>query len=154
MIKFRPGNIEELLLYIEFLKQDFDDIPQFHNYDYSWTKAINHFRFIIDNNNGIFIVAEIDGEIAGFIFGFVLQYWFAEDYYTTDQGLFVRRKFRNKKVGYKLLEKFIEVSKNLGVRNFSTGIQVGTFNFDSMHRLLERKDFKKTAEIYQLDFKI
>ena len=113
------SNLEEIK---DILYTDFDDF---------WTYTC--FLEELKNPNSMYFIARIDGQIIGFA-----GIWQAvDDIHITN--IVVRKDFRQKGIGYKLLEKLIETAASRKV--FSLTLEVNCHN-QSAIKLYEKYNFK------------
>jgi len=104
-------NLNQKLFDYEFA--NFDD-----TLDCSWSpKNRDYFENAVKNKNSIALVAISDGKIIGYLIGSIHK---TEDYRKLKEivevdNTFVDEEHRNKGVGKKLFEKFLEWAKNKGM---------------------------------------
>ena len=98
------------------------------------TYAEEQFQKWLDSPTHILLIAEVDGEIAGYAFSWVLQYRDHPTYQNFDSfyidDIFVLEKFRRSGIGKALMAQCKEEAKRLNCKNLDLG--VWSFNQDAI----------------------
>ena len=118
-------------------KMNLNDFEQIKNnlqtdFDEFWNANILESE--LKNNNSLYFVARNEKEILGFV-GIINNIDFVEI-----SNIVVRKDFRNKGIGKKLLEKIIEIAKEM--KKEKIFLELNEKNKEAIH-LYERKDFKR-----------
>lgn len=74
------------------------------------------------NKRRMFLVAEENGAMAGYLTGTFLKNAWQKTSYVDD--VFILKEFRGRGIGSKLIKKFMDLSKTRGVRRFMLGVDV------------------------------
>lgn len=119
--------------------------------EYSPTKCAE-LGFQIVNSPGLLgLIAEVEGEIAGFFLGVIQEQYFSKCLMSSDLLLYVKPEHRKSLIGYRLIKGYIAWAEHFGVpkRNIALG---QTANIDSVavDRLYQKIGFVPMGTIYKL----
>jgi ribosomal protein S18 acetylase RimI-like enzyme len=127
-----------------------NDIDQVYQLDTEWGEEDIAYEFIPINREAFaaqlerfpayFLVAERDGYLVGYINGSVqldqeIPVLPKQEPYLEIENIYVKREFRDRQIGGKLIESLLEIARQNGIQRFS----VGTVS----------KDMAKTLNFYQ-----
>lgn len=141
------SNIEDIVVSNDVLST----ISSFMELNADIDKARFMVELWINDINGLVYIAECDNTIIGFILGEIYSPWCSNDKYATDYALYVDPQYRNKRIGIKLLDYFLQQCSIKKVKKVLTGMALNNFNVESMEKLLQRKGFSLTAKYYSKD---
>lgn len=96
---------------------------RYSRFDYSESKYRTLVTHIIDN--GIALVAEIDGKIAGVFLGFIRDHFFGHDLQSGDFVQYVVPEHRGGMTGVRLIKEYVKAAKEAGVKDIGIGITTG-----------------------------
>ena len=96
--------------------------PRFSGRDYSIEKSIRLASALIENPDGIVIVAESDGQIIGMAAGIVCEHFFGTDRIASDLVVYVKPENRGGRLMIRLVRKFEEQAAKKGAIEFSMGV--------------------------------
>jgi GNAT superfamily N-acetyltransferase len=135
MTIIRPATYDDLDMLLLIAKAMQEESPRFSRMTFSQRKMLQLFINLIDSENGLVLVAEVEGEIVGGFAGMVIEHFFTDDLVANDIGLFLIPNARGGTLAARLIKQYIAWAKTktefiqLGI---STGVHM-----------------EKTAELYQ-----
>jgi ribosomal-protein-alanine N-acetyltransferase len=99
----------------------------------------------IKNPYGIFLVAELDGKVVGYVISFIVPTKHSE---AIVHSTMVNKKFRRQNIGCKLVKSFVKVAFGKGVKQIFAMVEKGY-----PYKFYKSCGFKKTAFWYELSVK-
>ena len=120
--------IQKLNYQLFLHEKEFDS---FLNMKWPFEKAgEDYFRKRIDGKGGVCLVAEVNGEIVGYLAGGLAKTY---SYRTIKkiaelENTLVKEEFRGQGVGEKLFEEFVEWSKSMEIKRIKVSVSTGNSN--------------------------
>ena len=109
------------------------------------------FREWLDSPTHVLLIAEVDGEVAGYAFSWVIQYRDHPTYKDFDSfyidDICVLEKFRRKGIGRALIARCVEKAKRLGCKNVDLGVWSFNKNAIAFYESCGMKERTKRMEI-------
>ncbi len=96
---------------------------------------------------GIVFCSESNGNLTGFIAGFLYQPYFSFDYLASDIGLFITKDARGGLTAPKLIDAFTKWAQEKGAKQVRPGISVGG-NIEGVGRLYERMGYSIVGSVF------
>jgi phosphinothricin acetyltransferase len=148
-IKIRPYSEADVPSILDIINDNILHSTSF--YDYEPRSLAKQSDLLKDKTAKNFpvIVAEIDGEIAGF--GMYGEFRFRDAYrFTVEHSVYVSKDFKGKGVGGKLLQSLIDLAKNQGLHTM-----IGVIDAENTESILfhEKYGFKNVGIIKESGFK-
>jgi ribosomal protein S18 acetylase RimI-like enzyme len=117
-MKIRKATLDEIHKIKELNTIIFINNPEYDNdavENFSQTKeGDKYFKKAIENTDGIFLVAEENGELVGYINGSTADFPYRKSKYFEIENLGVIPKAKRKGIGTKLLEELTKIAKEKG----------------------------------------
>lgn len=115
------------------------------------TYTQEQFRKWLDSPTHVLLIAEVDGEVAGYAFSWVIQYRDHPTYRDFDSfyidDICVLEKFRRKGIGRALIVRCKEEAKGLGCKNVDLGVWSFNENAIAFYESCGMKERTKRMEI-------
>lgn len=139
-----PADIPTLLALGEAMHRE---SPQFAPFKWSAHKVSQLIEWLIQDEDGMALVCECDGEIVGGFLCVIAEQFFSFDRFAQDYALFVKPDRRGAHAGKQLIEEFKAWAKAKGVPA-TLGISTGV-NVEASCGLLEACGFVRYGYLYQ-----
>lgn len=88
----------------------------------------------------VFLVAEVDGVIAGMMIGLLVERWFCDERFATDLTMYVKPEFRGSRAFVRLLEAFERWVDEQGVQDIALGVSTEIHPAETV-RIYERRGY-------------
>jgi GNAT superfamily N-acetyltransferase len=123
--------------------------PRYSLLRFSADKVAGLFCCLIDSPDGLLLVADNGGEIAGGIAAMVTPHWFSDDLVSSDIGLFMLPRHRGGMTAVRLMRGYIEWAKFRGALQIQAGISTGVQVEESaaLYRRMGLKQFSIGFEV-------
>lgn len=130
----RPATRDDLDMLLMLAQSMHEESPRFSRLRFSQRKMLNLFTVLIESDNGLMIVAEMEGEIVGGFAGIVNEPFFSEDVVANDIGLFLIPYARGSTLAARLVKHYLAWAKTK-TEQIQLGISTGVH-------------MEKTADLY------
>lgn len=147
-IKIRKATLDDIEQMVE-LGTEMHLESEYVRYSFDPIKVAKTLTGVIEDKNGIAIVAERDGSILGGMIGYVTSHYFGNDLVASDLAVFVTSEERKGRLALKLIYSFIEQAKSLGANHISLANSTGVES-DRIKALYERIGFKHVGYVFQM----
>lgn len=142
-------NIQKLnLMLFEKEKKEYNPLLNL-NWTYG-NKGTKYFKDSIENDLGLCLVAKIDDKIVGYLIGWIKKEKNPSLIINKQaelENMFVLDEFRNNKIGYKLVEYFLEWAKDNKVENIQVTANSQNIKAINFYKKFEFKDFSNTLQM-------
>lgn len=145
----RPATVDDLDLLMEIAVAMHAESPRYSKLALSLTKMLNLFVFLMDNPDGLLIVAERDGAVIGGVAGMVAQHWFSEELIAQEYAVFLLPEHRGGMAAARLVKEFIAWGQSKGAKMIQLGISTGVHVEETaaLYRALGLKQFSYGFEV-------
>lgn len=117
---------------------------QFARYDFDRQKVTNTIHDLIEDSNGIALVAEDQGELlAGFV-GQISEHWFGKCRVSFDMAFFIAPKARGTLLAARLVKAYIRRARAGGAQEVLVGNSTGS-NTEATEHFFERMGFVRVG---------
>lgn len=103
---------------------------------------------LIDNPDGLALVAERCGQVIGGFIGFVTPHFCSDDLAAYDFGLFIAPQYRGSRAGFALLKAYAEWANAKGALQINAGITTGVA-LDASTRLFQAAGFAHVGHLFE-----
>lgn len=121
-------------------------------YDYNEEKTRNFLSTCINHKDGMFFVAEVEGQVVGGVCGWIDTFYFGNDRLLVDILLFVEPGRRGQLVGMQLLKRYTEFGKENGVAQIVISNSTDV-DKERTAALYEAAGYKRVGYVYTLNNK-
>ncbi len=141
------GDVQGLVWLGQLLQKE----SQYAQYNYNKEKSIAILEWLIKTPDGIVFIAEKEGELMGGFVGCVVSHWFSDCTVSFDYALFVKPEKRGTMLGARLIKRYIEKAKKLGVDEVLIGYltAIRPDNIQMLERLYEKLGFERQGGKYR-----
>ncbi|MBA5203088.1 GNAT family N-acetyltransferase [Pectobacterium aroidearum] len=105
---------------------------------------------LIASTYGAVLVAEIDGQIIGWMAGGIAPFWFSHDRMAFEYGVFIDAEYRGGSAGYRLVKEFVRWAKEHGAVEIRMGITTGVHE-ERTGELYQRLGLQRTGLLYSME---
>lgn len=120
---------------------------RYSRYNYNVSKVVGLVARLIQEDTGIVVVYEKDGQIVGGVMAELGEHYFGECIIAHDYALFVLPEHRGSTIGIRLLKEYVKQATELGAQEVvmanSTGVDVEMFG-----RLMKLAHFERVGGVY------
>lgn len=148
----RKATIEDLGSISKLNKELFEyEIKYGDEYSQDWTYsegAQSYFKRRIESERGIVLVAEVDGEVVGYMLSFIADYSYRLPATIAEiENTFIREEFRGKRIGKKLAEETKRIAKEKGAKRLKVIATLKNTRGIEFYHSIGLKDFDLTLEM-------
>ena len=122
------------------LGQSMHNSTNFSNCTYDAAKVAELMECLIGAEQGIVLVAEVDGQVVGGLVGAVLPQWFGPDLQASDYAFFIHPDHRGM-LAFRLAAAFTKRAGELGAKRICLGNSTG-YELERTKRLYERSGYE------------
>ncbi len=122
----------------------------YRDFNYSAEKCFKLGHAIVNSNEYCGFVSEVDGEIQGMFIGVMFEHYFSDATLSTDLLLYVSPDKRGGMTAVRLIKRYIEWAKSLGVDDIRLGETAG-IDSDTVNKLYTRLGFAICGSIYKYE---
>jgi GNAT superfamily N-acetyltransferase len=140
--KVRKGGQEDLLGVLVLAKEFSIEAPKTHKFHLEKTNSF--LNTAIESPNMEIFVAEVDGQIVGFMIAVVTEFWMSKLVIASDLAWFVTKEFRGHRVAIKLLKTFEAWGKANGANYLGMADIEGIQNLSKLYNKLGYKTCETT----------
>jgi len=133
-------------------QSDFKDIFELNcdlGYEYPKEKTEQRIRYILENTEDVILVAELGGEIVGYIHGSSYELLYSDSLMNV-LGLVIKEKVRSSGIGHLLITELENIAKEktfMGIRLVSSYNRIHAHKFYEKHGYINRKDQKNFSKL-------
>jgi len=131
------------------LGADMHKESRYSHLDFQPTKLMELGEMILSNPDTYFTLVYDDGEIKGFVIGYIYPHFFGNDLTSGDLAVYVLPEHRKGRVGIKLIVAYAEHCKKLGVKEPVLGVSAGVLS-EKVGKLYERLGFTDKFQVYRM----
>lgn len=142
----RPATLADVERLAE-LARDFHAETRFRDLNFNLDKVVVLFAGLVEEENGLLLAAERDGELVGFVAGGIGEDYFGDDRFSFEYGIYVKPAHRGSIAGAHLAREFLRWSDERGARykNMAISTDITT---DRTGALYERLGGKNVGNLY------
>ena len=132
MIRITEATIDDIETLVN-LGEEMHKESRFKTFSYSPEKVYSLIQWLINDPDGILLVAKDDDKIIGGFIGGVSETYYGFDKYSFDCAIFVLPDRRKSKAGYLLIKEYIKQAKSRNVKEIRIGTttNIDPYAFDS-----------------------
>jgi len=145
----RPANDEDLPALTALGRRMHDESPRWSRLSFDAARAHATLAMLLDNEDGLLLVAEHEGAIAGGIAAMCAPHWSSRDRVAFDLGLFLAPEARGGMDAVRLVRAYREWARGRGAVHITLGISTGVHAEQTGH-LYERMGFTCCGQNYEV----
>lgn len=142
----RHAALEDVPALVALGRDMHDESPRFRGLPYDETQVTYVGRNLIENEDGLVLVAEHDGQLAGMLAGVAVQHFFCAEFYATDLVFYVVPEHRGSSAAFRLLAQWRTHWRSRGVTELVLGVSTEVHPERTM-RLYERLGYRRSGGI-------
>ena len=129
------------------LARDMHAESRFRELNFNLDKVVVLFAGLVEEENGLLLAAERDGDLVGFVAGGIGEDYFGDDRFSFEYGVYVAPAHRGSMAGPHLAREFLRWSDERGARykNMAISTDITT---DRTGALYERLGGKNVGNLY------
>ncbi len=145
----RPATHDDLDLLMDIAVAMHRESPRFSRLGFSPEKVLNLYVTLIDQPQGLLLVAERDGLVVGGVAAFVSEHWFSDDLVANEFAVFLLPEHRGGMTAARLVRGYIEWAQAQGAKIIQLGISTGVQPVETaaLYRALGLKEFSLGFEV-------
>lgn len=146
----RPATIDDLPAILE-LGGRMHLESRFRALEFDLAKVARVFEQLINSDDGIVMLAEVNGRIVGGIAGVVVEHWFSVSKVAQDFALFIEPEHRGGMLAVRLLRQYEKWAFEQGAVAVEMGINTGV-HVEQTAKMLELLGFRSVAVLHSKEF--
>lgn len=148
-MNIRNGTIEDIEQIIDLGKVMYEESLHYGKLNFDEDKVRQLLEWAIEAYEGILIVADDNGKIAGGFLGCIGPLWFSTDPVAHDMAIFLHPDYRHGGLGVKILKEAIVIAKQKGVFAFLVSNATG-YESERVEKLFEFVGMKRLGGVYSM----
>lgn len=145
-MKIRPADLIDIGKVLEMSVALKNESPAYRDLPYAIEQNFVFLREAVEESTMYFNVAEVDGVLAGFMVGSLIKFYFNEEFYASDNTLYVAPDYRGLSIAPRLIKDFERWATDNGALIIYLGSSTG-INEERYITLLNRLGYDGSGTV-------